>query len=103
MSEMDHYQVRCELVRAGRLDLAGLEIGDVVSISETEYPWVDGPWIGKLMKAFEAGDKYVKLLSQITWRTARPSQEYLDKGLYLTRQDKVTLLEPASPDGYSDY
>ena len=91
------YRFRLECVRAGRPDLAGLEVGDVVSIEEVESPWVRGAWRGEVLRVFDAGDKYVRPIDPGVLYRVKPSPEYLAKGLYLTREDQATLVLPATP------
>lgn len=91
------YRYRLECVRAGRADLAGLEVGDVVSVEEVESPWVRGPWRGEVLRVFDAGDKYVRPIERELPYRVRPSAEYLAKGLYLTREDQAVLVLPAMP------
>lgn len=108
------WRFRVECVRAGRAELAGLEPGDVVMVEEVESPWVrnGGPWRGVVTQHNVGGDGYVRPLDLLgmdesrpaaplpadsPWHV-RPSNDYLRKGLYLTREDKKTLLEPARPD-----
>jgi hypothetical protein len=90
------FRFRLACVRDGRTDLAGIQPGDIVWVEEVESPWVYGPWRGEVLKVFEAGDKYVRPLEPSLVYRVRPSPEYLARGLYLTRQDKTTLIEPAS-------
>lgn len=94
MDDTARLRYRLACLRDGRSDLAGLEPGDVVWVEEVESPWVYGPWRGEVLKIFEAGDKYVRPLDPALVYRVRPSPEYLARGLYLTRQDKTTLLEP---------
>jgi hypothetical protein len=96
------YRYRLECVRSGRTDLAGLEVGDVVSVLEVESPWVRGTWRGEVLRVFDAGDKYVRPIDRELPYRVRPSAEYLAKGLYLTREDKATLVVPALPDAASE-
>ncbi len=91
------FRYRLGCVRAGRPDLAGLEVGDVVSVQEVESPWVRGAWRGEVLRVFDAGDKYVRPVEAELPYRVRPSLEYLAKGLYLTREDQATLLLPALP------
>ena len=91
------FRYRLECVRIGRAEMAGLEVGDVVWVDEVESPWICGGWRGEVLKVFEAGDKYVRPLDRAISYRVRPSPEYLAKGLYLTRQDRTRLVEPAAP------
>ena len=93
------YRFRLACVRAGRAELAGLDVGDVVSVEEVESPWVRGVWRGEVLRVFDAGDKYVRPLERDLPYRVRPSAEYLEKGLYLTREDQATLVAPAVPRG----
>lgn len=93
------YRYRLECVRAGRAELAGLEVGDVVSVEEVESPWVRGSWRGEVLRVFEAGDKYVRPIDRELPYRVKPSAEYLAKGLYLTREDQAVLVLPAAPRG----
>jgi len=95
------YRYRLECVRAGRPDLAGLEVGDVVAVEEVESPWVRGMWRGEVLRVFEAGDKYVRPVEDELPYRVKPSAEYLAKGLYLTREDLAVLVLPALPLGGS--
>lgn len=92
------YRYRIECLRAGRRDLAGLEVGDLVLVEEVESPWVRGAWRGEVLRLFEAGDKYVRPVDAAVPYRVRPSPEYLAKGLYLTREDRTVLVSPAPPD-----
>jgi hypothetical protein len=91
------YRYRVECLRAGRPDLAGLEVGDVVLVDEVESPWVRGSWRGEVLRLFDAGDKYVRPLDPGVSYRVKPSPEYLAKGLYLTREDRTSLVRPALP------
>jgi hypothetical protein len=95
------YRYRVECLRAGRPDLAGLEVGDVVLVDEVESPWVRGSWRGEVLRLFDAGDKYVRPLDAGVSYRVKPSPEYLAKGLYLTREDRTSLVRPALPEGPS--
>lgn len=101
---------RIELVRAGRADEAGIEKGDEVLVEERESPWVVGPWEGVVMKHYlsgeeshHGGDGYVRPLLRarsLVWRSGHaPSPEYLEAGIYLTHNDRRTLLRPVAPRG----
>jgi hypothetical protein len=96
------YRYRVALVRAGKHELAGIEIGDTVSVEEVESPWVRGVWIGEVLRVFDAGDKYVRPIGADLAYRVRPSAEYLAKGLYLTREDQARLIAPAVPDAGRD-
>ncbi|MEZ0228661.1 MAG: hypothetical protein ACAI25_08555, partial [Planctomycetota bacterium] len=91
------YRYRLECVRAGRPELAGLEVGDVVAVEEVESPWVRGSWRGEVLRVFDAGDKYVRPVDRELPYRVKPSAEYLAKGLYLTREDQAVLVLPAMP------
>jgi len=91
------YRYRIACVRAGLPELAGVEAGDVVAVEEVESPWVRGPWRGEVLRVFDAGDKYVRPVGGPIPYRVRPSSEYLAKGLYLTREDRTTLVLPAQP------
>lgn len=93
------YRYRLECVRAGRPELAGLEVGDVVGVEEVESPWVRGAWRGEVLRVFDAGDKYVRPVEHDLPYRVKPSAEYLAKGLYLTREDQAVLVLPAMPRG----
>lgn len=75
---------------------AGLEVGDIVEVDEVESPWVRGRWRGQVMRLFDAGDKYVKPVDKVCYRIT-PKEEYLADGLYLSREDRTTLLTPKTP------
>lgn len=91
------YRFRVEAVRAGRGGEAGFEVGDEVDVEEKESPWVKGNWRGVVLRVFDAGDKYIRpLTDDKEWRV-KPSPEYFQKGLYLTKEDSVTLVVPIAP------
>lgn len=91
------YRIAC--VRNGRLDLAGIQVKDIVLVNEKESPWIKGRWRGQLLRLFEGGHMYVNPLdSDIKWRYKPCSQYRLSTlGIYLTPKDEITLLEPAAP------
>lgn len=89
------YRLRINYLRVGDLQQAGLAAGDVVLVDERESPWVRTPWEGEVTRVFEEGDAYVRPVNAkaLEFRL-KPSAEYLAKGLYLTREDVVTLTTP---------
>lgn len=69
------------------MDLLVMQPGDTLRVEEAEYPWIHGAWEGVVIKIGEGGDGYVKpLIRQQDYRVT-PSQDYFDRGLYLTRAD----------------
>lgn len=67
-----------------------VEIGNVIEINEVENPWRNGPWRGEVLRLLDEGDAYVRPTEdydKITnWRV-RAHRDYVNKGLYLTRDD----------------
>jgi hypothetical protein len=91
------YRYRVACLRAGKPELAGIEVGDLVLVDEVESPWVRGRWRGEVLRLFDAGDKYVRPVDPIVSYRVKPSPEYLAKGLYLTREDRTFLVVPGLP------
>ena len=94
---------RRALIRAGKPELAGIEAGDLVIVDEKVWktadglitgPWILGEWTGLVIRVFEAQDKYIRPIEQNVPYRVRPSPEYLARGLYLTREDRTTLIQP---------
>lgn len=69
-----------------------LRKGDTVRVTEKESPWIRGTWYGRVIQAFEnTNDAYVKPIDKQPDFRIRPSQEYLEHGLYLTKDDEKVI------------
>ena len=93
------YRFRVACLRAGRPELAEPHLpGDLVRVNEVESPWSHSEWVGVVIQALREGDGNVRPMdpASISWRV-RPGPEYIKGGLYLTREDKRTLIEPVRP------
>lgn len=98
------YRLRRNYLRAERFDEAGFQVGDLVLVEEAHSPWTRCKWDGEILRLFVSGEKYVRPIKEqgeIIWRFT-PSEDYLKKGLYLTPEDKVTLIRPYLPKNDSN-
>ena len=102
LTPQTRYEYRLELVKTGQPEKAGYEIGDLVRVQEATHPWIRGYWTGTLMIIFEEGHKFVKPLTpDVPWTNPNHINSALTGRLkncvYLTRNDRLTLIEPHNP------
>lgn len=68
----------------------GIKRDDTVLVFETESPWADGKWRGRVSVIYEGGDLRVVPLDPMHYRPGlTPCEEYVSQGLYLTSRDAV--------------
>ncbi len=105
------YKFRLTAVREGKPELAKpLKVNDEVLVTEaskdTDSPWINGSWRGKISKINE--DNSVQVIPLGDWSTldfrVRPNDSYLKEGIYLSAMqgsndvESLQLLMPAMVD-----